>query len=115
MYEINATSTEDFLAKYKASMQQAAQVIMNAVAQDVLAASINQPGLQGPFAGSDGSYQPNDPFEGDPAAKTLHDRLAAEEADTTVCPLCRDIVPRSKPQCTSIVFCNSMPIRKEPL
>ncbi len=36
----------------------------------------------------------------------------AEESSTIVCPLCRDVVPRSKPQCTSIVFCDSMPIRK---
>jgi len=72
--------------------------------QQQCAANINQAGMQ-----------PNDPFEGDPAAKALHDQLAAEEAETAVCPLCRDTVPRSKPQCTSVAFCNSMPVRRAPL
>lgn len=40
---------------------------------------------------------------------------APEESSTVVCPLCRDTVPRSKPQCTSVAFCNSMPVRKAPL
>jgi len=27
------------------------------------------------------------------------------------CPLCRDLVPSTKPPCTSIVYCNAMPMR----
>jgi hypothetical protein len=45
----------------------------------------------------------------------VHRRLTVEESSEVTCPLCRDVVPRSKPQCTSVAFCNSMPIRKLPL